>query len=173
VFWIKWLGRFLSQVPSAKRTKMESFSSLYHVPVLLLIVGAIGLSIFIAPFYERIIAPAVGVYYTPVVTAANWFFWGTVGAFAAWPIFVILALALVVPSLVIKLKPEQIKPAYMCGENVETETAEFRSVGDERTPLETGGFYLTKTLGEPNLNRWTNPAAIIILIILFALVVTL
>ena len=173
VFWIKWLGRFLSQVPSAKRAKMEGFSPIYHVPVLLLIVGAIGLSIFIAPFYERIIAPAVGMYYTPVVSAANWFFWGTIGAFAAWPIFVVLALALVVPSLAIKLKPEQIRPAYMCGENVESEKAEFRSVGDARIELETGGFYLSKTLGEHNLNRWANPTAIIILIILFALVVTL
>jgi len=39
---------------------MESFSPIYHVPVLLLIVGAIGLSIFVAPFYEGIICPAVG-----------------------------------------------------------------------------------------------------------------
>lgn len=173
VFWIKWLGRFLSQVPSAKRATMERFSPAYHVPVLLLITGAVGLSIFIAPFYEQIIAPAVGVAYTSVVTTQSWFFWGTIGAFAVWPIFVILALALVVPTLVIRLKPEQVRPAYMCGENVECEAAEFRSVADKRTPLETGGFYLAKTLGEHNLNRWFNPTALIILLTLFALVIVL
>jgi ech hydrogenase subunit A len=106
-----------------------------------------------------------------VVTTANWFFWGAIGCFVAWPIFAVLALALVVPSLVIRLKPEQIRPAYMCGENVESETAEFRSLADERTPLETGGFYLERALGEHNLNRWFNPTALLILLILFALVV--
>jgi hypothetical protein len=106
-----------------------------------------------------------------VVTTANWFFWGAIGCFVAWPIFAVLALALVVPSLVIRLKPEQIRAAYMCGENVESETAEFRSLADERTPLETGGFYLERALGEHNLNRWFNPTALLILLILFALVV--
>lgn len=173
VFWIKWLGRLLTQVPGAKRDTMERFSLAYHVPVLLLIVGAIGLSVFIAPFYEGIILPAVGKFYTPVVTTTNWFFWGAIGAFAAWPIFAVLALALVVPSLFIRLKPEQVRAAYMCGENVESGTPQFCSLADERTPLETGGLYLSKTLGEHNLNKWFNSAGLLILFILFAVVVIL
>jgi ech hydrogenase subunit A len=171
VFWVKWLGRLLTQVPGAKRARIEGFSSVYHIPVLLLIVGAIGLSIFIAPFYEGMIAPAVAKSYTPVVSTQNWFFWGTIGAFAAWPIFAVLALALGMPALLIKLKPEQTRPAYMCGENVECETPQFCSLADERTKLETGGFYLSGTLGERNLNKWFDSAALLILLVLFAVVV--
>ncbi len=171
VFWIKWLGRFLTQTPTTtKIARMESFTPLYHVPVLLLIIGAIGLSIFIAPFYDELIRPAVA---GPTITTGTWFFWGVIGAFVGWPIFAVLALALVVPSLLIRLKPEQIRPAYMCGENVESEIAEFRSVADQRTVLETGGLYLTKFLGEHNLNRLVNPTALVILLIIFAVVVTL
>ncbi len=173
VFWIKWLGRMLDQAPGIARPAIEKFSPAYHLPVIVLIISAVVLSVTVAPFYNGLIRPALVGTYTPVVTTGGGLFWGTIGAFAAWPIFAVLALALVVPSLLIKLKPEQVRPAYMCGENVESNVPQFRSLADGKTDLQTGGFYLVGSLGENKLNMWFNTAALLILIFIFAMVVIL
>ena len=170
VFWVKWIGRFLSEVPSSKGLKMEPFSPLYHTPVMLLIGGAVVLSILIAPVYNWLVSPAVGTFYLTTVSTQSWFFRSAIGCFVAWPLFIVLAAALVVPALFIKTKPERIRAAYMCGENVEYDTPQFRSVADDKFELQLGGVYLEEDLGEKKLDKWFKVIALIILLILFAVV---
>jgi ech hydrogenase subunit A len=171
VFWVKWMGRLLSQVPTPQSPKMESFIPLYHGILLLFIVVAFAVSCLIAPAYNQLVAPALQAWgYAAAFSTADWFLRSTVGVFAAWPLFIVVAAALVIPLLLVRMKREEVRPSYMCGENVEYEMAEFRSLADERTGLETGGFYLGSILGERNLNRFVNPIALLILFILFALV---
>jgi len=174
VFWAKWIGRFLCRSPVPGRAKREPLIPLYHGILLILIGCAVVFSILIAPVYNGVIAPSLteaGYNAASAFTTSAWFLKSSIGIFAAWPIFIIIALALLIPSLATRAKPEESRAAYMCGENVEIGTDEFVAVADERTELKTGGFYIENMLGEGNLNRFVVPIGIVLLVILFVLVV--
>jgi hypothetical protein len=136
------------------------------------IVCAVVFSVLIAPVYNGVVAPALAeAGYAVAFTTGHWFLRAPgLGIFAAWPIFVVAALALMIPYLRVRAKPEQSRAAYMCGENVEVGTDAFVAVADERTELKTGGFYAESILGERNLNRFIEPIGIVLLIIMFAMV---
>ncbi len=172
VFWSKWMGRLLTQVPGVGSPRREPISFSYHMPVLSLIIGAVLLSIFIAPVLSGLIMPALPAAYPWPFATGGWFWLlrSGVGFFAAWPLAIVVAAILVIPKLAIKMKKEDLRAPYLCGENVEVSTPEFRSLADERTELKTGGFYLGKVLGERNLNKWVNPIGVIILVALFCVV---
>jgi len=170
VFWAKWIGRFLCHSPVPGSPKEEPFIPLYHGILLMLITFAVAFSILIAPVYNGVVAPALteaGYTAALAFTTGAGFLKSPVGIFAAWPIFIIIALALLIPALTTRAKPEASRSSYMCGENVEIGVDEFVAVGDERTGLKTGGFYIENILGEGNLNRFVVPVGIILLVILF------
>lgn len=174
VFWAKWIGRFLCHSPLPGRAKREPLIPLYHGILLILIGCAVVFSILIAPVYNGVIAPSLteaGYNAASAFTTSAWFLKSSIGIFAAWPIFIIIALALLIPSLAVRAKPEESHASYMCGENVEIGTDEFVAVADERTELKTGGFYIENMLGEGNLNRFVVPIGVVLLVILFVLVV--
>jgi ech hydrogenase subunit A len=172
VFWAKWIGRFLCHSPVPGSAKMEPFIPLYHGILLMLITFAVAFSILIAPVYSSIVAPALteaGYNAALAFTTGAGFLKSPMGIFAAWPIFIIITLALLIPALATKAKPEASRSSYMCGENVEIGVDEFVAVADERTALKTGGFYIENMLGEGNLNRFVVPVGIVLLVILFVL----
>jgi ech hydrogenase subunit A len=172
VFWAKWIGRFLCHSPVPGSSKMEPFIPLYHGILLMLITFAVVFSILIAPVYNSIVAPALteaGYTAALAFTTGAGFLKSPMGIFAAWPIFIIITLALLIPALGTRAKPEAIRSSYMCGENVEIGVDEFVAVADERTGLKTGGFYIENILGEGNLNRFVVPVGIVLLVILFVL----
>jgi hypothetical protein len=172
VFWTKWAGRLLCHSPLPGRGKAEPMIPLYHGILLIFIICAVVFSILIAPVYNGVVAPALAeAGYLPAFTTGHWFLNAPgLGIFAAWPIFVVIAFALMIPYLRVRARPEQSRAAYMCGENVEIGVDEFTAVADERTPLKSGGFYVENILGERNLNRFIEPIGIVLLIIMFALV---
>jgi ech hydrogenase subunit A len=172
VFWAKWIGRFLCHSPVPGSSKMEPFIPLYHGILLMLITFAAVFSILIAPVYNSIVAPALteaGYTAALAFTTGAGFLKSPIGIFAAWPIFIIITLALLIPALTARAKPEASRSSYMCGENVEIGVDEFVAVADERTGLKTGGFYIENILGEGNLNRFVVPVGIVLLVILFVL----
>ncbi len=174
VFWAKWIGRYLCHSPVPGRAKREPLIPLYHGILLILVACGVVFSILIAPLYNGVIAPSLteaGYDVALAFTTGGWFLHSPVGIFAAWPIFIIIALALLIPALTTKAKPEESRAAYMCGENVEIGVDEFVAVADERTELKTGGFYIENIFGEGKLNRFVVPTGIIFLVILFVLVV--
>jgi len=171
VFWAKWVGRLLCHAPVAGGPKRESIIPLYHGILLILVTFAIVLSILIVPVYNGIVAPSLAeAGYAAAFTTNNWFLKSSIGIFAAWPIFVVIALVLIVSSFTARAKREENRAAYMCGENAEIGADEFLAVGDERTQLKTGGFYVENILGEKKLNRFIEPIGIAFLIVLFVLV---
>lgn len=170
VFWAKWMGRFLCHTPAPGVATREPLIPLYHGVLLVLIAFAVIGSILVAPLYNGIVAPALSeMGYNPSLAfgTSTWFLKSSVGIFAAWPIFIIIGLALLVPVLSARPRVEELRAAYACGENVEIGADEFVAVADERSPLRTGGFYIENVLGERNLNRIIVPVGIALLVILF------
>ena len=109
VFWAKWIGRFLCHSPVPGSSKMEPFIPLYHGILLMLITFAVVFSILIAPLYNSIVAPALaeaGYNAAAAFTTGAGFLKSPMGVFAAWPIFIIITLALLIPALATRAKPE-------------------------------------------------------------------
>src|SRR4030042_4932116 len=117
VFWAKWIGRFLCHSPVPGSSKMEPFVPLYHGILLMLITFAVVFSILIAPLYNNIVAPALteaGYNAAAAFTTGGGFLKSPMGVFAAWPIFIIITLALLIPALATRAKPEASRSSYMC-----------------------------------------------------------
>jgi ech hydrogenase subunit A len=94
------------------------------------------------------------------------------GSFPVWPVFVIAVLAMLLPALFIRIKPAELRPVYLCGEQAgdSAETMEFRAAAEQNAAVSTGGFYLDSLFGEAVLNRWVNPIAIALIVITLGVV---
>lgn len=171
VFWVKWMGRLLAQVPRAEGPPPERMGFYYYSTVILLILGAIGLSVCMAPLMSGLVSPAgASLGYRVPFDFTGWHLRLAFGLFAPWPLTALVAFALLLPSLFLKLKREELRPAYMCGEHLSIEEMKFRSLGDEPVELRTGGFYLENILGEKVLNKVVVPLGIILWMLIFGVV---
>jgi len=172
VFWAKWVGRLLCHTPVPYAIKREKMIPLYH-GVLLVLVGLAALfSLLIIPLFNNLIGPAVaesGYDITQSFITSSWTLKTSVGIIAAWPLFIVMALAILIPMLFTKAKPENTQAAYMSGENVEVGTSQFVSVSDERSELKTGGLYLENAFGEQTLNYYIRPIGLAFLVTLLVL----
>jgi len=175
VFWTKWLGRLLQVLPKLG-LPFEKLSPSYSVPLLTLVLGIFVVGIGIAPIYQNFIAAATSnVISGNQVLAAGWAniaLTGTsvkavLGYFPVWLLFVVFALGVVLPFLFVKLKPTELRPIYICGEQSGgLEGDSYLAEADTKTKIILGGYYFEDSLGEKALNPWFNTLAIILFVIM-------
>lgn len=170
VFWVKWIGRLLTQSPGGSTVKREPFKPLYHAPVMLLAGGAVVFSVLITVVYNGLIKPAVSAFYPVTISTDGWLIDSGIGVFAAWPLFALLAVLLLAIPFLTKTKPEQVRAAYMCGENMAYDVPSFRSVSSGETELKLGSLYMGEYLSNPKVENWFKGIALGILAILFLVV---
>jgi ech hydrogenase subunit A len=166
VFWAKWSGRLLCHTPDSATVTREKFEPLYH-GVLFGLVGLAALfSLLVIPLFNNLISPGLteaGYDINQAFTTNGWALKTSVGIIAAWPLFIIMSLAILLPALFVKIKPGQTNTAYMSGENVEIGTDKFTSVGDATVDLKTGGLYLEAVFGEDRITKVIIPLGIALL----------
>lgn len=172
VFWTKWMGRMLSTVPGSGDFKIEPLHALYSAPLVLLAAGAAILSALVALVMDNLVAPAVVEYYASSgFTTPNGQLASDVGSFPVWPLFVVIMLIILLPTVFVRVRRQDVRAAYMCGEQMgDVSAVSFRSVADEGQELNIGGYYFDRFFGEGNLNKWFNPVATALIIILFGVV---
>jgi len=142
-------------------------------PLAILAALAVVLSILVAPVVDLVGKLAVAPYYKAAgIAAAGGDVSTGIGIATIWPLFLVLAVVIVPVYLFVRVRSEDVRPAYMCGENaVGVSTMEFRSVGDKPEMVNNSNYYFDKALGEASLNGWANPAAIALLVALVGVVV--
>ena len=173
IFWTKWLGRLLQVVPKLG-WPFEKLSPSYAVPLWTLFIGIFVVGFGIVPIYHYFIASA-----TSNVIAGNSVIasgWGSIGlagtsavlgSFPLWALYLVLGLALLVPMLLLGLKPTQLRQVYLCGEQTGgTDTDEWCAEADIKTKFILGGYYFQAAVGEKVLNPWVNTVAIVLLAIM-------
>ncbi|HAF18080.1 MAG TPA: hypothetical protein DCG84_07075 [Peptococcaceae bacterium] len=186
VFWAKWLGRLLQVTPKLGK-KIESLSLSYSVPLWSLFVGIFVVGIGIAPLYDSFIRGAVN----NVIAVQHAFTEGwqiilpdaatalslergveLLGSYPVLPLFIVFAIAIVLPLLFVKLKPQELKPVYLCGEQAgDVDTDEWYAEADNVSKLEIGGYYFKGAASEEALNTWVYVVAIALLTLMFGIVV--
>jgi len=183
VFWGKMLGRVLHVLPETKRTP-ERISIGYRFPLVFLLVSAIVISLGISPIYQNFLSLVVSdVIQSAQVNAFAGGLWveglgqagmpapGLLGSYPVLLLFVILIAALAVPFLMINLKQKELRPIYLCGDQVgDAATDEYMTAGDQKAKIQLGGFYYQNVLGEAVMNPIVNGVAINLLVILFGVV---
>ncbi len=172
VFWVKWVGKLLGAPSGVGRRGGTSLESLYATPLVLLVGMAVVLSAVVAPVVNAIVEHAVMPYYkTAGITAVGVDLSTGVGFITVWPLFLVLMLVVAPAYFFVRVKSEQVRPAYMCGENTAAgPTVQFRTLQDKTEAIVTSGYYFEKALGEKSLNVWANPVAIVLLVALVGVV---
>jgi ech hydrogenase subunit A len=174
VFWAKWIGRMICHVPDVKPARYEKMVSAYHGVLLTLVVLAAGISLAVIPMFNNLIAPALneaGYDIAQAFTSNGFALKTSVGIIVAWPLFIIMTLAVVLPALIIKVDPKSTHAAYMSGENLEVGRNQFLSVGDQPVELKTSGYYLENLFGEKRLSTFTIAAGVALVLILLVLAI--
>jgi ech hydrogenase subunit A len=172
VFWVKWVGKLLGAPSGVEAKGGPALESLYAAPLVLLVGMAVVLSAGIAPVVDAIVRHAVMPYYQTAGIAPVGADLSTgVGFIAVWPLFLVLMLVVLPAYLFVRVKSEQVRPAYMCGEQAaDGSVVQFRSLQDKPEAVMTSGYYFEKALGETRLNVWANPVAILLLVALVGVV---
>ena len=177
VFWTKWLGRLLQVLPQIRRP-FEKLSPSYFVPLWTLLIGIFVVGIGVGPIYQNFLLAATNdvvsgnqiialgvnnlILTTPSIMQKE-----ILGLFPVWPLYLILIVALLLPLLMIGLKPTELRPVYMCGEQTGgTDTDEWLAEADKKTKFQLGGYYYQSVLGEKRINPWANAVAILLLVIM-------
>jgi len=177
VFWTKWLGRLLQVLPRIEMP-FEKLSPSYAVPLWTLVAGIFIVGMGVGPIYQNFLLAAtndvvsgnqiiaVGLNNLILITP-SFLQRDILGLFPVWPLYLILIVALIMPLLLIGLKPKELRPVYMCGEQTGgTDTDEWLAEADRKTKFQLGGYYYQETLGEKKVNPWANAIAILLLVIM-------
>jgi ech hydrogenase subunit A len=181
VFWSKWLGRLMQVLPRVEH-KRESMSIGYAFPLWFLLAGIVVATLFVTPMYSNFLTLAVNnVVHGSQVVPLEGSMWveavppGSTGmpvAIGNFPVILltlILVAALVVPFLLISLKPKELRPVYLCGEQTGSlDSDQYVTAADQKVTVQLGGLYYQKFLGEAALNPWVNTIAVNLIILLFA-----
>jgi ech hydrogenase subunit A len=174
VFWVRWIGRLLSCISPGdgqpETPQPEARFSTSYLVLFSLLAGAVALSVLVAPLVSFLINPAtVAMGYAPALETTGWHLKTAFGFFSPWALFIVIALALLLPGLLIKVRPGEAQPVYLCGENQPAAVGPtFRSMADQSAAVQTGGIYWTQVFGERSLSFWVNGAGIMLLVALFA-----
>ncbi|MBU4533285.1 MAG: NADH-quinone oxidoreductase subunit L [Firmicutes bacterium] len=169
VYWTKWIGRMISVVSFNRDAKVEPKSFLSYTTILLMVAGAVVLSVFVAPLVNILITPAESTMgYAKAFETAGWHLRSDWGLFTPWPLFIAITLALLLPALLIRVRGDQYREPYLCGANDPSGVGPtFHSIADQGVAVRTGGAYWEALFGERGLTNWINGAALLLLVVLF------
>lgn len=181
VFWSKWIGIVLTMSYKTKY-QMEKLPVSIKVALVSMITGVIAVSVGIVPLFRGLIYPQLQAFGLDNATEMTGSGTGILlsgvnstlmGAFISIPLFVILlALIVLIPILIRKTRPENVKPPYLCGSNASDDIRGLEFIGpkDKENDVIVRNFYLTNVFGENKLTLATNLIAIAIILVMFGVV---
>jgi ech hydrogenase subunit A len=140
------------------------------------LVGIFIVGFGIAPIFQRfVLAAAHDVISGNQVIASGWDILTTspaqkdmlLGFFPVWVLYVVFGIAVVLPLILVRVNPTEMRPVYLCGEQSgPCDTDEYCAEADIKTKLTLGGYYFQDTLGEKTMNPVANTIAILLLILM-------
>ena len=169
-FWARWLGKLFTSPPGVGRANV-SLGGIYAATLGPLAGGALVSSLFAGSIFDGFLEPGMKAYYA--ATSLNSVGLETVavqsGSFPIGAIYALAIVAFAVPALLVRVKPSQLRPVYMCGDNSGGVSADgFQTATDVRVQSSVASSLYGKFFVEPTLLRWGNPIAALLLVVLLA-----
>lgn len=171
-FWARWLGKLFTSPPGVGRANV-SLGGIYAATLGPLAAGAMVFSLFAGSIIDGFLEPGMKAYYA-ATTLNNAGLETVVAQTGSFPIGFIYALALAafaLPALLVRVKPSQLRPVYMCGENAvgELSTDVFKTAAETQVQVTVASSLYRKFFAEDALLRYGNPAAVVLLVVLLAM----
>jgi ech hydrogenase subunit A len=182
VYWAKWIGIMLTMSYKSKYT-VEKLSNIVRFPITLLVFCLFIISISLAPLYNVVISPFTEAFNFPEKTivsgnaAGIWLYNDRgilIGGYATTFIILIIgALLIAIPYYLRKVREENIKPPYLCGEhyNNDIRGVEFIGPGEsvEKAIINSHeGFWF---FSENRLDIWLNFTAAAFIFAMFGVII--
>lgn len=169
VFWVKWLGRLLMADPRVVHRRVEHLHSMYFVPLLLLGLGALLFSALVAPLLTHVVEPAVRQCYGSATLSGQSASLGNSVLGVPWALILgVLAAGVAAPLILGRVRPRDVRGAYMCGEQSSGEgAASFTSVADQSVELRIRGAYLERWAGEAAHAGWMTAVSAVLVALVF------
>ena len=171
-FWTKWIGRIFTA--PYQKLEREYIPLSMNVAMKILVTGVIiaGFSVF--SVYHGFIVPIIfKIFPTTAFEYTAWHMLKTVGEFKEWPLFAMLGIVVIALLYTFRqIRPSQIRLPYLCGENVEDKecTYTFMSVADKPQKARLMSYYFKQVFGEDVMERWTNPMAVALILLMFGMI---
>ena len=170
-FWARWLGRLFTSPPGVVRARVQ-LGPIYAL-TLGPLVAAIGvLSLAAGLIVDRFLEPGMRLYFAGDALSETGVALVSAGS-SSFPIgwlFAVVVVALGLPALAVAIKPGQLRPVYMCGENVGGPSSEtFYTAGERLERVGISSSLCRALFKEESIVRWGNPVAILLIIILFGM----
>lgn len=177
VFWAKWIGIMLT-MSYKNKYKMEKLAFSVKAALSLIFVGVIAASVFMMQLFNVLINPQLKLFGLKDGSGLSGGFNGiwvssgginSFGGFSYLAVFgILLFLIILVPYCIAKTKPKNIRPPYLCGENIDNDVRglEFTSYGDSVSNAVVRNYYLSGLFGEKNLTLWSNLIAAAVIIVM-------
>jgi len=180
VFWSKWIGIILTMSYKPKYI-VEKLSVSIRISLILLLAGVLAASLLIGPLFKNTIEHQLDSYWfmdESILTADRGGVWihdiynNTIGGVESILFFlIILAIMIMIPYLIHKTKPANVKPPYLCGSNTDDPRGiEFISPKDKIDSVVVHNYYMKGFFGEKNLTLITNLIATAFILIMFGVV---
>ncbi|WP_461208828.1 NADH-quinone oxidoreductase subunit 5 family protein [Desulfocurvus sp. DL9XJH121] len=157
VYWARWAGSLLD-IPGGEKPQPEAQDTLTRIPLLILVAGAVVLSLGAPLVYEGLVAPFLGAAALP----------GGLGAFAVYPLFVVLGAGLLYALRAAKKSRRMVYTApYLGGANAPG-SMDGTYVGPMNAPVRiaAGNYYMPAVFGEQRLTTLANITAIALIVLM-------
>lgn len=160
VFWLKWAGSLMTTTKPVMDIKRESYPALASGPLILLMGGAIMLSMLA----DKIFALAVSTGGAELIQP-----------YSTLPVFVALAVAICAGMILAKkAKKAKFNSPYMCGVTTQmpgSEELAFISVMDKKVAYKPSNYYFNNWFGESKLTFAANIVAVLLIAVMIGVVV--
>lgn len=155
VYWARWAGTLLA-APGDRQPVAEAQSILTRLPLLALLLGAVGLSMASPLIYSTIIAPMFP-------DAAN-----PIDAFFLYPLVAVLGLGILLALRAARKSRTMIFSApYMSGTNIDmANDGTWNGPMNQPVKVEASNYYLTNIFGEDKLTTFVNLAAAALIVLM-------
>ncbi|MGE4470715.1 MAG: NADH-quinone oxidoreductase subunit L [Desulfovibrio sp.] len=159
VYWARWGGGMMGSRKPGQPS--ESLPLLINLPLMLLCIGAVGLSAATPAIYANLIQPMLSSAALAVNTTT-----GSLGAFAVYGLYIALGLGLFVAFRAGRRAPvlRKVGP-YMGGANL-GEDGSFNGPMNQPVAFGAGNLYLSELFGEQKLTMWVNIAGAALLVLM-------
>lgn len=174
-FWAKWLGR-ITTASYHPTYKIEGLRGSLKYSLLILAAAVLTISLQSMALYHRIIKPvSLHTLRMSAEQLGSWSMLESVDSFRLWPVYLLMGLTVVAIAVsILRFTRAQIRPPYLCGENVDDAKSSFRfrTLMDHKETALLTSYYMSTVFGEARLTAWCNPIAALILITLLGVLVT-
>ncbi|WP_026486858.1 NADH-quinone oxidoreductase subunit 5 family protein [Caldanaerobius polysaccharolyticus] len=168
MYYTRWIGILIVDTACQDRVQRERVAPAIMAPISALALGAVLVSLLVTQVFNAMVAPEVISYYKSLgIKASHGILSMSIGAFTLFPVFLAMAVALVLGLVFLRRTQVNATP-YMCGETLK----DYKDikVNDRLEKVDdviVKNYYFAHIVSERKWAVWINIVAVVLILMLF------